>query len=286
MRTRALALGPMLAIPLALGSVVHASAQTVSSPPAQSELWRGTVEEMRDRLRESLRDVEARIRRLSEEMREDASRGGDVDRMIETQRRIQMMQLRQREVQSLQEMLSVLNNIARTLETFGESQQQRPQEQRRTVRDRLGWHVVSIITADGGLRAELWSEQGARVSVRRGTRLVDGSEVVEVTPEGVGLRRADGETVRLERADMAYVAMRIGQLSEEHQAGLRALGLGGPPPGMGVPGPMPGGVPSGAMPGGMPSGAMPGMAPGAGMSPGPGFGVPPGAGPGGPPPQQ
>jgi len=275
MRTRVLALAWILAIPLALGWAVHASAQTASSSPAQSELWRGTVEEMRDRLRESLRDVEARIRRLSEEMREDAGRGGDVDRMIETQRRIQMMQLRQREVQSLQEMLSVLNNIARTLETFGESQQQRPQEQRRTVRDRLGWHVVSIVTTDGGLRAELWSEQGARVSVRRGTRLMDGSEVVEVTPEGVGLRRADGETVRLERADMAYVAMRIGQLAEEHQAGLRALGLGGPLPGMGMPGPMPGGMP--------PSG-MPGMVPGLGMSPGPGFGAPSGAGPGGPPP--
>ena len=275
MRTRAFAFGPILAIPLALGSVVHASAQTASSSPSQSELWRETVEEMRDRLRDSLRDVEARIRRLSEEMREDAGRGGDVDRMIETQRRIQMMQLRQREVQSLQEMLNVLNNIARTLETFGESQQQRPQEQRRTVRDRLGWHVVSIVTTDAGLRAELWSEHGARVSVRRGTRLVDGSEVVEVTPEGVGLRRADGETVRLERADMAYVAMRIGQLAEEHQAGLRALGLGGPLPGMGMPGPMPGG---------MPPGGMPGMGPGLGMSPGPGFGAPLGGGPGGPPP--
>ena len=242
--------------------------QAQTSPGIErSELWRDTTEEMRARLQDALRDVEARIRRLSEEMQEDARKGGEIDRMIESQRRIQQMQLRQREVQALQEMLNGLSNIARTLETFGESQQQRASGQRRTVRDRIGWHVVSISSAGGTARAELWSETGGRVSVRVGSRLPNGMEVSEISSDGVMIRKEGEDPVRLEMADMAFLAMRIGQLSEEHQAGLRTLGMGGFPPGFpGVPPVMP--MPGGFMPQMPPPVAVPGAIP-------PGMGAPP-----------
>jgi type IV pilus biogenesis protein PilP len=228
---------------------------TQACPAAAQGAWSESSEQLAARLQRLLDDLN---RSMEEVTSGTGARGagpsGEIEEMLAMQRRLRMMELRQREAQIIAELATALRRAHEQISREDDRQQATqpipapapvvPSPEDRD-RERNDYRVLSLSGSGGSLRAVIWSSRFGRLNVSSGTRLPDGAVVSRVEPDAIWIRRpGDTEEVMLGQGGESPAASSSPIVTVGPTTPPLPLAPPPPPPGVGAFGP-PGSGPAG-----------------------------------------
>lgn len=160
---------------------------------AEDDSWRASSAQMEARIQALLDD----LRRRMDEIATAQSPGGqaavgEVEELIAIQRRLRILELRQREAQILADMMASLRRARSEFAGDDPAPDPAPASVPPPLSQtpaNMDFRILSVSGSGEALRAAVWSERTGRINVTAGTRLPDGTVISRVEVDGIWVRR-------------------------------------------------------------------------------------------------